>query len=539
MGTSPPEMDCVTMSDSGGGDRPVSVPGCLAGCKPRILVLGDVILDHYIFGQTRRISPEAPVPVVNVGHERCYPGGAANVMANLAALGAEVEGLAVIGPEANSIRLESLLNARGVHTDGFVLQDDWVTPRKCRVLAGQQHALRIDYEQECRLDHAAFERLARSVQELIPMCDLTVVSDYAKGTLSSLLIQSVIALARDHQRCVIVDPKGGDPQRYSGATILTPNTAETEQLTGVRIHDEQSLYRAALLLKGMTGAEWIVVTRGEEGIAVVGEQMTTIPARPASAHDVSGAGDTVVAALAFALAAGLSVPEAADIANTVAAHAVDTPGIATLSRAELLAAAGEHEPPPVVTTRPDLRRQVARLRRLGKRIVFTNGCFDVVHSGHVQYLDQSRALGDVLIVGLNSDAGVSRLKGPGRPVNRQSERAAVLAGLRCVDHVVIFDEDTPYELIGELRPHVLTKGGDYSPEEIVGRDLVEETIVLPFVSGRSTSSLIQSIRNGQGKTASTEPDPFDAVPADEEDSETLDQTLEAAAVVAARRKTPA
>jgi D-beta-D-heptose 7-phosphate kinase/D-beta-D-heptose 1-phosphate adenosyltransferase len=524
------------MSDAGGGARPVSVSSRLAGLSPRILVLGDVILDHYIFGRARRISPEAPVPVVNAAREQCFPGGAANVMANLAGLGAKVEGLAVVGPETNSIRLEGLLNACGVHTDGFVLQDDWATPRKCRVVAGHQHALRIDYEQDCRLENATFEQLAGSAQQLIPECDLVVVSDYAKGTLSSLLIQSVIALARDHRRRVIVDPKGGDPLRYSGASVLTPNAAETEHLTGVRIHDEQSLSRAAGTLKRMTGADWIVVTRGEKGIAVVGESMTTMPGRPAAARDVSGAGDTVVAALAFGLSAGLSVPEAADLANTVAARAVDTPGIAVLTRAELLAAAGEHEPPSVVATRRDLTRHITRLRRLGRRIVFTNGCFDVIHSGHVQYLEQSRALGDVLIVGLNSDAGVSRLKGPGRPVNRESDRAAVLAGLRCVDHVVIFDEDTPYELIADLRPHVLTKGGDYSRAEIVGSDLVEETVVLPFVAGRSTSTVIQSLMEAP-ESVSPQPDRYDAVPADQHDPETLGRTLEPVAVVASHRST--
>lgn len=489
------------MFNSASTTEPVSLLDRLSRSSPRVLVVGDAILDQFVYGQARRISPEAPVPVVHATHERYFPGGAANVMANLQAFGADVQGLAVVGPGADSARLKALLGAHGVHSDHFVTQPDWSTPRKCRVVAERQHALRIDFEQPCRIDSRTFERLAGAAQRLIPGCDAVVISDYAKGTLSPLLIQSIVALARDCRRPVIVDPKGCDATRYTNATVLTPNQAETEALTGVSIHDEESLVRAAGALRQTAAADWVIVTRGELGMAVMGDAVTWIPPRAACTRDVSGAGDTVVAATAFALAAGLTVPQAATIANAAASTAVARPGIATLSRAELLAAAaGSEAPPSIVVTRHDLSRHVSRLRRLGQRIVFTNGCFDVIHRGHLEYLEQSRALGDVLIVGLNSDASVRRLKGPGRPVNGETDRARVLAGLRCVDYVVLFEEDTPYELIQELRPDVLTKGGDYDPAAVVGHDLVAKTHVLDLVPGRSTTSLIHAIRNeGRGR----------------------------------------
>jgi D-beta-D-heptose 7-phosphate kinase/D-beta-D-heptose 1-phosphate adenosyltransferase len=476
--------------------EPASLVDRLRRSSPRVLVLGDAILDQFVYGPARRISPEAPVPVVHATHERYYPGGAANVMANLAAFDADVQGLAVVGPDAESARLKELLAGLGVNPDGFVTQSDWSTPRKCRVVAEGQHALRVDFERSCRIDSGTFETLAGAAQRLIPECDVVVISDYAKGTLSPLLIQSIVAMARDWRRPVIVDPKGCDASRYTSATVLTPNQAETEALTGVPIRDEESLARAAGALRRAAVADWVVVTRGDQGMAVMGEELNLIPPRAACARDVSGAGDTVVAATAFGLAAGLTVLEAATIANAAAAIAVARPGIATLSRAELLAAAGAEAPASAVVTRREMRQHAARLRRLGQRVVFTNGCFDVIHRGHLEYLEQSRALGDVLIVGLNSDASVRRLKGPGRPVNGQTDRARVLAGLRCVDYVVLFEEDTPYELIQELQPDVLTKGGDYHPAAVVGHDLVAETHVLDLVPGRSTTSLIQAIRDG-------------------------------------------
>ncbi len=487
-------MDCAAMFNSACTTEPVSLLDRLSRSSPQVLVVGDVILDQFVYGQARRISPEAPVPVVHATHERYFPGGAANVMANLQAFGADVRGLAVVGPDADSTLLKELLGAHGVSSEHFVAQPDWSTPRKCRVVAEKQHALRIDFEQQCRIDSRTIAALAGAAQQLIPDCDVVVVSDYAKGTLSPLLIQSIVAMARDLGRPVIVDPKGCDASRYTSATVLTPNQAETEALTGVSIHDDASLARAAGALRQLADADWVIVTRGEQGMALMGNDLTWIPPHAACAQDVSGAGDTVVAATAFALAAGLTVPGAAAIANAAAAMAVARPGIATLSRAELLAAAGTESPSSSVVTRHDLRQHVCRLRRLGKRIVFTNGCFDVIHRGHLEYLEQSRALGDVLIVGLNSDASVRRLKGPGRPVNCETDRARVLAGLRCVDYVVLFEEDTPYELIQELRPDVLTKGGDYNRADVVGHDLVADTRVLTLVPGRSTTSLIDAMR---------------------------------------------
>lgn len=481
--------------------EPVSLVNVLLNASPRVLVVGDAILDQFVYGQARRISPEAPVPVVDVAREQFYPGGAANVMANLAACGAEVLGLAVYGPDADSEKLKQLLSEQNVNTEHFVAQSDWSTPRKHRVVADRQHLLRIDYERPCRINTDTFESLAAAAQVLIPVCDAVVISDYAKGTLSPLLIQSIVAMARDNDRPIIVDPKGRDASRYHNATVLTPNQSEAEQLTGLPIHDEESLVGAAGELRNRTSAEWVVVTRGEQGIAAMGDALTRIPGRSVRAQDVSGAGDTVVAALAFSLAAGLTVPRAARIANDVASRAVERPGIAVVTRDDLLSAAADAEAPsPVDATRQVLRRHVDDLRRLGKRIVFTNGCFDVIHRGHVEYLEKSRALGDALIVGLNTDASVRRLKGPDRPVNCQTDRARILAGLRCVDFVVLFDEDTPYRLIQELRPDVLTKGGDYELKNVVGSDLVAETHVLNLVPGRSTTSLIESLQEpGRGR----------------------------------------
>ena len=374
--------------------EPESLVSRLSAAAPRVLVVGDAILDQFVYGQANRISPEAPVPVVSAAHEQFFPGGAANVMANLAAFGADVRGLAVFGPDADSVRLKEQLAARGVCTDHFVAQSDWSTPRKYRVVADGHHLLRVDFERPCRINTDTFETLASTAQRIIPECDAVIVSDYAKGTLSPLLIQSIVAMARDCGRPIIVDPKGRDATRYASATVVTPNQKEIELLTGHPIQDEESLVCAADDLRRVTKADWVVVTRGDQGIAVMGDALTRIAPRPVHAQDVSGAGDTVVSAIAYGLASGLSVPQAAAIANNVASRAVERPGIAVLSREELLAAAaGAETPVSVDATRQVMRRHLENLRRLGKRVVFTNGCFDVIHRGHVEYLEKSPCSG--------------------------------------------------------------------------------------------------------------------------------------------------
>lgn len=462
-----------------------------------VLVVGDVMLDRYWQGPASRISPEAPVPVVKVEGDEYRPGGAGNVALNAAALGARATLVGLVGGDPEADLLQDRLRARGVAC-ALVPVPDSRTITKLRILSKHQQLIRLDFE-DGFLASDGSGVLARFAQGL-PGASAVVLSDYAKGVLRDP--QALIRLARERGVPVVVDPKGRDFARYRGATLLTPNQSEFEAVAGP-ITDEADLVAKGEALRASLDLAALLITRSEKGMTLLerGRAAQHLPTRAREVFDVTGAGDTVVAVLAAALGAGEAMHEAVALANLAAGVVVGKLGTATVSPAELAAAMEEHLPiRRGALTEDELAALLARARAAGERIVMTNGCFDILHAGHVGYLQQARALGDRLIVAVNDDASVRRLKGESRPVNPLAARQAVLAALAAVDWVVPFAEDTPERLICRLCPDLLVKGGDYRPEDIAGGACVVaaggEVRVLPFLDGHSTSSLIASLKKG-------------------------------------------
>ncbi len=461
----------------------------------KALVAGDLMLDQYWFGPTSRISPEAPVPVVKVTEAQARAGGAANVAVNLASLGTGTTLAGVVGHDASGAALRRLLVERGISID-LVESSDHPTITKLRVLSRNQQLIRLDTEDAYGQPEAlSLVEVARRHLGAVAVC---VLSDYAKGTL--LEAPALVQACRDSNVPVLVDPKGTEFSRYRGATLLTPNLAEFEAVAG-RVADDAQLVARARRLRADLDLAALVVTLGERGMVVVpatGDPVF-LPARAREVFDVTGAGDTVIATLAAGLGVGMTLADAAALANVAAGLVVRKIGVASVTPSELrleLHERGRGGRGPL--RREDAPRVAGEARGRGERIVMTNGCFDILHAGHVAYLEEAKARGDRLLVAVNDDDSVRRLKGAGRPINSLEDRLAVLAGLAAVDWVVPFSEDTPERLIGEILPDVLVKGGDYRPEDIAGGAAViangGTVEVLSFHEGRSTSRILEAIR---------------------------------------------
>jgi len=456
------------------------------------------MIDHYLWGKTERISPEAPVPVIDVQKENEMLGGAGNVVNNLVSLGADVMVLSVVGEDKIAERLKNILENLDVGTYALLGDRKRMTSIKSRVMASHQQVVRFDNESRYDIDGKSEKILLDRINELLDKgIDTILLSDYGKGVLTKTLTQEVIASARRLNIKIMVDPKGTDYAKYYGATAITPNRKEAGEATGISIVDTESLKKAGFHLKETLGLDRVIVTLSEEGMAVFGEEMRLIPTVAREVYDVTGAGDTVIATLGYVGACGGNIDEAARIANAAAAVVVAKPGSATASWEEIFdyerslhQSTTEHR----IQQRGAISETVKRLRRDGKKIVFTNGCFDILHLGHIRYLEKAKSFGDVLIVGLNSDESVKRLKGKDRPVNSQYDRAYLLAALESVDYVTIFGEDTPYELLETIRPDILVKGGDYAGKEVVGRELAGQLRIVEFVEGRSTTGIIEKMR---------------------------------------------
>jgi D-beta-D-heptose 7-phosphate kinase / D-beta-D-heptose 1-phosphate adenosyltransferase len=461
--------------------------------RPHILVVGDAMVDRYIIGETHRISPEAPVPVVRAGREEARAGGAANVAANVAALGPGCSLLTICGDDAAGEDLARLMALHGVVIDG-VVEPGLRTTQKTRLISGVQQIARID--QDGTAGAAARAELARRFEASLDGVRAVIFSDYDKGALADL--PALIAIARRRGVPSFVDPKAPDPARYAGAFLLKPNAREFHALFG-ECPEERVAERARRALADLD-LDYLVVTRGAKGMLMVTRtgEVVDHPTEALEVFDVTGAGDTIIAALVAGIVEGLPIVAAIDQANLAASIAVSRPGTYVVTRADLderLYRRG-HATTKLVPL-PLLAARLRQARAGGARIVFTNGCFDVLHAGHVRLLDLARRKGDMLVVGLNSDASVRRLKGSARPVNDLADRAEVLSGLAAVDHVVMFEEDTPLNLIRTIRPDVLVKGGDYTAETIVGADLVRESggevFIAPMLAGRSTSAMLAAI----------------------------------------------
>lgn len=465
----------------------------------RVLVFGDLMLDEYLWGRTERISPEAPVQVVEVEEEELRLGGAGNVINNLASLGCDVHVAGIVGDNADGRVLRDLLEEMDVNCEALFQVADRITSRKTRVLASRQQMLRIDRETRNSIDPEHEQHLIDYLSTLTGSYDAILVSDYLKGALSNKVLEAIIAFGKKHDIPVVVDPKGTDFSRYRGATMLTPNRREAQLASGVEIVDEESLLQAGQNLCRQLDLDLLVITRSEEGMSLFyrnGQHMH-LPTQAREVFDVSGAGDTVAALFGASLAAGLPFDESARVANLGAGVVVGKLGTSTVSPDELCAAASLSEEGRKLLVREDLARLIKEQKEQGRNIVFTNGCFDLLHVGHVKYLQKAKTYGDLLVLGLNSDDSVRRLKGEKRPLICEEERAHILAALDCVDYVTIFDEDTPVNLIQLLQPDVLVKGADYSVEGVVGHDLVQSwggrVELVEFVGGRSTTTLIDRI----------------------------------------------
>jgi D-beta-D-heptose 7-phosphate kinase/D-beta-D-heptose 1-phosphate adenosyltransferase len=466
----------------------------------RIMVIGDVILDRYVTGSVHRLSPEAPIPVLRPSDNRCTLGGAANVALNIATLGGRAILVGVIGTDAAGDEVERLVQATPGITGALVRIAGRPTTSKTRFMTGAHQLLRLDEETTAPLDRAALLAVVKAVETSLNAADVIVLSDYAKGVLCDGVLDAILARTTQAGRLVIADPKRPDFAAYRGATILTPNEHEVRVATRIEADHDTEADRAGRLALEATGAEAVLVTRSAKGLTLVSRDQDTLhlPTRAREVADVSGAGDTLVAALAVALGAGAALPEAAMLANATAGISVGKPGTATVSRQELLDAL--HLDELVATDRKvagldEAIERVAEWRQRGLKVGFANGCFDLIHPGHVRLLSEARGACDRLIVALNTDASVKRLKGPARPLQNEMARATVMASMAPVDLVTLFDEDTPLEMIRALRPDVLVKGSDYTVDQVVGGDLVQgwggKVVLVTLRDGHSTTGTIR------------------------------------------------
>jgi D-beta-D-heptose 7-phosphate kinase/D-beta-D-heptose 1-phosphate adenosyltransferase len=467
--------------------------------KARVAVAGDVMLDRYWFGPTQRVSPEAPVPVVRIDEIEERPGGGANVAVNLASLGVRTRLFGLAGADDAADRLEAMLTARGIEC-ALQRVDGVPTVTKLRILSRNQQLIRLDFETDAERGFPG--RLAPDVGDALAEAGAVVLSDYGKGAL--LEIEPLIARCREADVPVLVDPKGTDFGRYRGATAITPNLAEFEAVAG-RCRDDATLADRAARLVADLELDHLLITRSDRGMMLVGRDgpPLTLPAEAREVFDVSGAGDTVIAVAAAALATGLDMPTAAALSNLAAGLVVRKLGVASVTPAELrLALHQRGKGGRGFMSASDLVEAVRQAQGRGECVVMTNGCFDILHAGHISYLEEAKSLGDRLVVAINDDDSVRRLKGDARPINGLADRLAVMAGLAAVDWVVPFSDDTPEALICEVLPDILVKGGDYRPEDIAGGDCVRRAggavRVLNYRDGRSTSAIVDRIRRGQG-----------------------------------------
>ena len=465
-----------------------------------VLVVGDAMLDRYVYGQVSRVSPEAPVAVIAVEREVAMPGGAGNVVRNLTALGAAVAFVSVVGDDQAGSDLTGLIGGQPNVEPWLLVQGGRATTVKTRFVASGQQLLRADHESAGPIHVRLAERLVRIAADAVAATTVMVLSDYAKGVLAGDTCARLIAAAHGAGRRVVVDPKGTDYARYAGADLVTPNRRELQQATGLPTDTEEEVVAAATLLRDTHRFGAVLVTRSEDGMSLLDAKgVRHFPAEAAEVHDVSGAGDTVVAVVAAGLAAELPLPVAARLANIAAGIVVGKVGTAVARESDLLEAlTPERGALRKVVSRAAAIEQVERWRRRGWRIGFTNGCFDLLHPGHVHLLEQARGWCDRLVVGLNSDASVKRLKGAARPIQGEAARAAVLGSLASVDLVTVFDEDTPLDLIRAVRPDVLVKGADYTVETVVGADLLHGwggvVRLAQLLPGQSTTATVARIK---------------------------------------------
>jgi D-beta-D-heptose 7-phosphate kinase / D-beta-D-heptose 1-phosphate adenosyltransferase len=465
---------------------------------PAILVIGDLIVDHYLWGSCDRISPEAPVPVTKIDSETTILGGAGNVVNNLYQLGSKVDILSVIGDSSASKELIKLLENININTEFLIKQKNWVTSKKSRVVAANQQVTRFDSESNDEIDDQSKQSILSCFKRIIHNYDIILLSDYGKGILTNELTKLLIEIASHNRKKILADPKGLDYSKYKGAFLLTPNKKEASEATLIDIKDNKSLTQAISKLKNQCDLDYSIITLSDQGVAIFDNELRIHPTVAKEVFDVTGAGDTILASLGFALACNKNIDEAIKFANLASGVVVGKVGSATATLNEIIeyeSSLNKSNSFTHIKTKNEISSIIKELRSKNKKIVFTNGCFDILHVGHVKYLEQAKSYGDILILGLNSDNSITRIKGKGRPINSQDDRAYILASLEVIDYLVIFDEDTPIELIKLIKPDTLVKGADYKGEEVVGENVAKELKLVDYIDGKSTSSTISRIKN--------------------------------------------
>ncbi len=473
--------------------------------KLSILVIGDIMLDRYIWGKVKRISPEAPVPVLRISGENLLPGGAANVALNLKSLGANVELYGVVGRDQEGKKLVDLLKQIEIKSKGIIFDPKRPTTTKTRLIAENQQIARVDREETHPISNEFEDKLlnliAKSIKSRAP--NGIIISDYAKGAINRDLSSEIIKLAKRNGIFVAVDPKGRDFTKYRGASVITPNEREAEEICGFSFRDDKALKKAFETLIKQTGADGALITRGKQGISfyVKRGNVRTISSDAREVFDVTGAGDTVISAFTLAFLSSNSWEDSVKIANQAAGIVVNRIGTATVTGGDLLNhfENDTYSLNDKILTKELLSVIISRLKAEGQKIVFTNGCFDLFHIGHLKLLREAKRLGDVLVVGINTDNSVKRLKGEGRPLISESDRANLIAALDFVDYIALFKEDNPSRLIKAIKPDALVKGSDYKLDTVIGREFVEsyggKVYTIPIVEGISTTYLVNKIRN--------------------------------------------
>jgi len=470
----------------------------LSDLQPKILVIGDLMIDSYLWGSCNRISPEAPVQVIDVNSNNSVLGGAGNVLNNLKSLNAEVSIMSVIGDCENSKELLNLLEKINISPEYLFKEENRVSSKKTRIISANQHVVRFDQETSKDISEVTEKNIIDKFSKIISKYNLVILSDYAKGLLTNTLTKKIIEISNKNNVKVIVDPKGKDYRKYENAYLLTPNKKEASEATGIKIFDSKSLEKALRKLKKICSLNVSLITLSEDGISVLDSKITNHPTVAREVYDVTGAGDTVIASLGYSIACNLDIHSSIRFANLAAGVVVGKVGSATTSFKEIEEYKSSFDIQGYDSCIKDfnkIKEIVSSLKKSRKTIAFTNGCFDILHIGHIKYLEQSRKYADVLIVGINSDSSVKTLKGPNRPVNNLKDRSSIIAALKSVDYVVPFNEQTPIKLIEIIKPDFLMKGGDYKNKQIVGSNIAKKTILIDFIEGKSTSTIINSIKN--------------------------------------------
>ncbi len=473
--------------------------------RPKVLVVGDLILDEYIWGSVHRISPEAPVPVLESKSENLALGGAANVANNLVALGCEVYLVGGVGDDEKGEKLVELIKSRSIHTDGIYRFEHRPTTSKVRVIAHNQQILRIDKEDNRPISEATEKKFIKFINDTLPEMDGVICSDYHKGILTEEITGALSKRAAKLKKPVVVDPKGTDFSKYKGATVITPNRHELERVAPIKINSDEDMERAAEYLMTLTKSQAVLVTLGKDGMVLYpkNEKPFKISTVAREVFDVTGAGDTVISVFGMSLFSGFSLEEAAWLSNMAAGIVVGKVGTAVITLEEINEFLQEEmlRTSSAVLGLEEAKRVVSLAKSLGKTVVFTNGCFDLIHSGHIEFLQKAKQKGDILILGLNSDDSVRAIKGNGRPIKSQQERANILSALQDVDYITIFNENTPENLIRDLQPNIMVKGDDYTLDKVVGREIVEgyggRVELVPILKGHSTTGTVDKILQTQ------------------------------------------